>query len=95
MHENPVVADSPASRSVAAGVDRKFFGHPQGLSTLFNVEMWERFSFYGMKAILAYYIYATIQDGGLGFTKANAAIIVATYGAAVYLLAVVGGWLAD
>ncbi len=62
---------------------------------LFNVELWERFSYYGMRAILAYYLYATIAEGGLGLDQANAAVVVATYGALVYLLAVLGGFLAD
>lgn len=90
-----VERDTPAARSIAAGDNRKFIGHPVGLGTLFNVEMWERFSFYGMKAILAYYLYFAVTEGGLGIAKPTAAVIVATYGAAVYLLSVLGGWLAD
>lgn len=75
--------------------DRGFFGHPAGLGTLFNAELWERFSYYGMRAILAYYLYDTATNGGLGVEKSLALAIVATYGSSVYLLSVLGGWLAD
>lgn len=88
-------ADTPALRSIASGDNHKFLGHPQGLGSLFNVELWERFSYYGMRAILAYYIYFAASDGGLGLSKSTAAVIVATYGASVYLLSVLGGFLAD
>ncbi|WPL23237.1 oligopeptide:H+ symporter [Thiorhodovibrio frisius] len=86
---------TPAERSLAAGDNRRFFGHPSGLAMLFNVELGERFSYYGMRAILAYYLYATLAESGLGLHEATAAVVVATYGASVYLLAVVGGFLAD
>lgn len=75
--------------------DRGFLGHPAGLGTLFSVELWERFSYYGMRAILAYYLYDAIAHGGLGIEKPTAQAIVAAYGAGVYLLSVVGGWMAD
>ncbi|MBW3085460.1 Di-/tripeptide transporter [Austwickia sp. TVS 96-490-7B] len=75
--------------------DRGFFGQPSGLSTLFFVELWERFSYYGMRAILAYYLYFAIVDGGLGMEKPTAQAVVAIYGSSVYLLGVVGGFLAD
>ncbi|MBK5968502.1 MULTISPECIES: peptide MFS transporter [Thiorhodovibrio] len=88
-------APSPAERSLAAGDNRRFLGHPSGLAMLFNVELWERFSYYGMRAILAYYLYAAMAEGGLGLDQTTAAVVVATYGASVYLLAVVGGFLAD
>ena len=52
---------------------KTFFGHPMGLSTLFFTEMWERFSYYGMRAILLYYMYYSVQDGGLGMDKTTAA----------------------
>lgn len=87
--------DTPAARSIAAGDNRSFVGHPAGLGSLFGVEMLERFSFYGMKAILLYYLYYAVTEGGLAIAKPTAAVIVATYGAAVYLLSVVGGWFAD
>ncbi|MCC2309857.1 peptide MFS transporter [Cellulomonas chengniuliangii] len=75
--------------------DRAFFGHPLGLFTLFNTELWERFSYYGMRAILLYYLTAATRDGGLGISSGTGAALVAIYGTAVYLLSVVGGWLAD
>ena len=75
--------------------DRSFFGQPGGLSTLFFVELWERFSYYGMRAILAYYLYFAVVDGGLGLQESSAVAIVSIYGASVYLLGVVGGFLAD
>ena len=74
---------------------RGFFGHPRGLSTLFFTELWERFSYYGMKAILAYYLYRSTAEGALGLDKSFALSLVAIYGASVYMSGVAGGWLAD
>jgi POT family proton-dependent oligopeptide transporter len=70
-------------------------GHPPGLATLFFVEMWERFSYYGMRAILVLYAVALPAQGGLGFTTQEAASLYGTYTMAVYLLSVPGGWIAD
>jgi POT family proton-dependent oligopeptide transporter len=75
--------------------DRAFFGHPRGLMTLFTTELWERFSYYGMRAILLYYLTDTIADGGLGIDERTGLALVSIYGTSVYLLSVVGGWLAD
>lgn len=75
--------------------DRGFFGHPFGLFTLFNTELWERFSYYGMRAILLYYLTDQVADGGLGIKEASGEALVAVYGSSVYLLSVLGGWLAD
>ncbi len=75
--------------------DRAFFGHPRGLKTLFFTEMWERFSYYGMRAILVLFMTAAVVDGGLGFSKADAAIVYGLYTSMVWLLPLVGGWLAD
>lgn len=72
-----------------------FFGHPWGLANLAGVEMWERFSFYGMQGLLAFYIYYSTTQGGLGLTEAAATSIVGAYGGLVYLSAVLGGWVAD
>lgn len=72
-----------------------FFGHPKGLSTLFFTEFWERFSYYGMKAILAYYIYYSVSKGGFGIDQGLALQIVSIYGALVYMSGVIGGWIAD
>ncbi|MGX7418758.1 peptide MFS transporter [Carnobacterium gallinarum] len=75
--------------------EKTFFGQPFGLSTLFFTEMWERFSYYGMRAILIYYIYDSVTNGGLGYSKALAASIMAIYGSMVYMSSVIGGWLSD
>src|ERR1044072_9387018 len=78
-----------------AAIDRGFFGHPRGLSTLFFTEMWERFSYYGMRALLTLYMTAKVVDGGLGFDEAYSGVIYATYTSSVWYLPLVGGWLAD
>jgi POT family proton-dependent oligopeptide transporter len=79
----------------AAVPQRGFFGHPGGLSTLFFTETWERFSYYGMRAILLYYMYEQATAGGLGIDKGLAKSLVAVYGAALYMSPIVGGWVAD
>ena len=71
------------------------FGHPRGLSTLFFTEMWERFSYYGMRAILTLYMTKTLAEGGLGFDEKYASLIYATYVSSVWYLPLIGGWLAD
>ena len=75
--------------------EKLFFGHPRGLMTLFFTEMWERFSYYGMRAFLVLYIIAKKEHGGLGESAATAGIIYAMYGSLVYLMSLPGGWLAD
>ena len=75
--------------------DRKFFGHPRGLSTLFFTEMWERFSYYGLRPLLVLFMSATIMQGGYGFDRTTASAIVGIYGAFVYLMSLPGGWVAD
>lgn len=70
-------------------------GHPRGLTTLFFTELWERFSYYGMRAILILYMVAPLSQGGLGLETQRAASIYGTYTMAVYLLALPGGWIAD
>nr|WP_226997203.1 peptide MFS transporter [Tessaracoccus aquimaris] len=70
-------------------------GHPLGLWNLAGVEMWERFSFYGMQSILAFYLYYSVTKGGLGLSEAAAVQIVGAYGGLVYLSAVFGAWVAD
>lgn len=74
---------------------KTFFGHPRGLATLFFTEFWERFSYYGMRAILIYYMYTAVVDGGLGFSQATATAIMSIYGSLVYMSGVIGGWTAD
>lgn len=75
--------------------ERTFFGHPIGLTNLFGVELWERFSFYGMVTILGYYLYYSVTEGGLGLEKSTGVGIVGAYGGLVYLSTVLGGWIAD
>ena len=75
--------------------DTRFFGHPRGLSTLFFTEMWERFSYYGMRALLILFMTAPLAAGGLGFDTAKAGPIYALYVSSVYLLSLPGGWVAD
>src|SRR5258706_11279367 len=75
--------------------DRSFFGHPRGLSTLFFTEMWERFSYYGMRAFLILYMTAPAAAGGLGFADKDAASIYGTYTGSVWAAAIVGGLVAD
>ena len=75
--------------------DSSFFGHPRGLSTLFFTEMWERFSYYGMRALLLLYMTAPIAAGGLGFDAAQGGAIYGLYTSMVYLATLPGGWIAD
>ncbi|MFD7533131.1 peptide MFS transporter [Streptomyces sp. NPDC059849] len=79
----------PASTSGSA---KTFFGHPRGLATLFMTEMWERFSFYGMRALLPLYL---VSSSGLHMNAATATAIYSIYMAMVYLLAMPGGWFGD
>jgi proton-dependent oligopeptide transporter, POT family len=70
-------------------------GHPRGLTTLFFTEMWERFSYYGMRALLILFMTASVAEGGLGLETSRAAAIYGLYTAAVYFTAIPGGWIAD
>ncbi len=72
-----------------------FFGHPKGLFSLFFTEFWERFSYYGMRAILVFYIYYETSKGGLGLDETTALSIMSIYGSLVYMSGIIGGWLAD
>jgi proton-dependent oligopeptide transporter, POT family len=98
-----LTAQGAAERGTpAASGGRTFFGHPRGLATLFMTEMWERFSFYGMRALLPLYLIAGgpaadrgAQGGGLAMTAATATAIYSVYVATVYLLAMPGGWFGD
>ncbi len=72
-----------------------FLGHPKGLFLLFGTEMWERFSYYGMRAILVLYLVATVQDGGFGWSNSEALALYGWFTMAVYLTPVLGGWIAD
>ncbi|SMD24700.1 peptide MFS transporter [Lentzea albidocapillata] len=83
------------STSTRNSADTAFFGHPRGLANLFGVEMWERFSFYGMQGILTIYLYYSATEGGLGLSETTATSIVGAYGGLVYLSTIVGAWIAD
>jgi POT family proton-dependent oligopeptide transporter len=75
--------------------EKTFFGHPRGLATLFFTEMWERFSYYGMRALLLLFMLAAVEDGGMGIDVKTGGAIYGLYTMFVYLLALPGGWLAD
>jgi len=70
-------------------------GHPRGLSTLFFTEMWERFSFYGMRALFVPFMGMAIGEGGLGYNESQSGSVLALYMSAVYMMALPGGWVAD
>ena len=72
-----------------------FFGHPRGLATLFFTEMWERFTYYGMRAVLVLFLVAAVSSGGFGMDDKTATAIYGLYTAGVYLAALPGGWIAD
>jgi proton-dependent oligopeptide transporter, POT family len=72
-----------------------FFGHPRGLATLFFTEMWERFTYYGMRAVLVLFLVSAVSAGGFGIDDKTATAIYGLYTAGVYLAALPGGWIAD
>jgi POT family proton-dependent oligopeptide transporter len=84
----PTTAPSPAP-------DTGWFGHPRGLSTLFFTEMWERFSYYGMRGFLILYLTAAVTSGGLGFSDKQGSDIYALYTSSVWLTPILGGFIAD
>ena len=92
VQEAAATVDSPPSNAPSGG---GFFGHPRGLSTLFFTEMWERFSYYGVRPLLILYMAAALADGGFGFPRLQASAIVGIYAASVYLASLPGGWIAD
>ena len=92
---NPATAPSPGAPDAHNPSGRRFFGQPGPLANIFSVEMWERFSFYGMQAMLVYYMYWSVADGGLGIDRAVATGIVGAYGGMVYVFCILGGWVAD
>src|SRR5229473_6136595 len=87
--------NTDGSSTEAASIDRGFFGHPRGLSTLFFTEMWERFSFYGLRPLLVLFMSTAIMSGGFGIPRSQASAIVGIYAASVYLASLPGGWVAD
>jgi POT family proton-dependent oligopeptide transporter len=95
---NPVAPTvTGIQRETVAMEGRGFFGHPRGLATLFFTEMWERFSYYGMRALLVLFMTAAAmgENPGLGFDVGKATAIYGLFTSLVYLLALPGGWVAD
>src|SRR5687767_5488016 len=90
-----VATDSAPSGLEEWTSDRRFFGHPRGLSTLFFTEMWERFSYYGLRPLLILFMSAALDQGGFGLERTQASAIVGIYAASVYLASLPGGWIAD
>src|SRR5881392_2555276 len=105
MAINPPVFDQPQAGAVTVDIppndlarftnDRSFFGQPRGLATLFFTEMWERFSYYGIRPLLVLFMTAALAQGGFGFERNTASSIVGIYAACVYLASLPGGWIAD
>jgi proton-dependent oligopeptide transporter, POT family len=87
----PASAGQPSPLPDSSGM----FGHPRGLGTLFLTELWERFSYYGMRALLVLFMVAPVAQGGLGYETKHAAAIYGTYTMSVYLLSILGGFIAD
>ncbi|MEO6525699.1 MAG: peptide MFS transporter [Gemmatimonadaceae bacterium] len=87
--------DEPPEDTAYILADRGFFGHPRGLATLFFTEMWERFSYYGLRPLLVLFMTAAMARGGFGFSRPTASAIVGIYAASVYLASLPGGWVAD
>jgi proton-dependent oligopeptide transporter, POT family len=87
--------DSTLTTAPAVQNDTRFFGHPRGLATLFFTEMWERYSFYGTRALLMLYMTHPVTSGALGMSVMKAGAIYGFYTATVYLLSLPGGWFAD
>src|SRR6185436_6890357 len=99
MAANPNVGttttDAPPPGLERYQSDTGFFGHPRGLSTLFFTEMWERFSFYGIRPMLLAFMALALADGGFGFSTEAAGAILGIYAGSVYLSSLPGGWIAD
>jgi proton-dependent oligopeptide transporter, POT family len=93
--EVAVATDRPATEAVFVPDTAGLAGHPRGLSTLFFTEMWERFSYYGMRAILILFMVASPATGGMGLSTETAAGIYGLYTGSVYFTAIPGGWIAD
>lgn len=87
--------DAVSGVNSVPSADRSFFGHPRGLSTLFFTEMWERFSYYGLRPLLVLFMSAAVAQGGFGIERKQASAIVGIYAASVYLASLPGGWVAD
>mgnify|MGYP001813931571 CR=1 FL=1 len=88
---------TPRWTETAGQSNAEWFGQPRGLATLFFTEMWERFSYYGMRALLILFMTAAVaqENAGLGFDEATAGAVYGLYTSMVYLLTLPGGWVAD
>src|SRR2546425_8541335 len=95
LKEATAATDRPATEAVFVPDTAGLAGHPRGLTTLFFTEMWERFSYYGMRAILILFMVASPAAGGLGLSTERAAAIYGLYTGSVYFTAIPGGWIAD
>ena len=82
----PAITPVSTDRAESVTAERTFVGHPRGLSTFFFTEMWERFSFYGLRAVVLLYMTAAVTEGGLGWGVGKAGAIYGTYAALVYML---------
>ena len=89
------MVDSTTTTAGSPDHSRTFLGQPRGLATLFLTEMWERFTYYGMRAILLLYLVAAIESGGLGIDEKTGSAIYGLYISGTYLLSLVGGYIAD
>jgi POT family proton-dependent oligopeptide transporter len=92
---DPTAATSIAAGAKASAADAQIFGQPRGLATLFLTEMWERFTYYGMRAILVLFLVGATTGGGLGLDDRTATAIYGLYISGTYLLSLYGGWIAD
>ena len=89
------MANHQASSVPASASEKTFWGHPRGLATLFFTEMWERFSYYGMRALLILFMTAPAAAGGLDYDVPTAGLIYGLYTSMVYMFGLPGGWIAD
>lgn len=89
------MASNTEVHGVAPPGGQTIFGHPRGLATLFFTEMWERFNYYGMRALLVLFLVSAVQEGGFGLDDKTATAIYGLFTAAVYIMALPGGWVAD
>src|SRR5581483_2004770 len=96
MSAQPDVFDTEPDVTFDSTLDNQGIGgHPRGLTTLFYTEMWERFSYYGMRALLLLYMTKEVANGGLGFDVKKATGIYGAYTGSVWLMSIPGGWIAD
>src|SRR5689334_18077155 len=89
------MTDHTATTAIAPASGAQVFGHPRGLATLFFTEMWERFTYYGMRAIFVLFLVGAVEKGGLGLDDKTSSAIYGLYISGTYLLSLYGGWIAD